>query len=151
MKYTLIICSLLFAINAFSQNTKGLSVPKAAENNVSGKTYALIVGVSKYKNPAIPSLQYADKDAEAFCNYLEESGVDSNDINLMLNENATFINVMQSLDAICNDKAKKGDKVFFYFSGHGDVESRVITNDGYLLPYDAPKMVYEIGRASCRE
>jgi len=142
MRYTLLICSfLLSSFIALSQSNKGLSIQKVSENNLNGKTYALIVGVSKYRNPAIPSLQYADKDAIVFRNYLVASGVDSNNIVLLLNENAKYSEIILSLYELI-EKTAKGDKVFFYFSGHGDVESKLVTNDGYLLPYDAPNFAY---------
>ena len=145
MKYALIIFAFLpFAINAYSQNTKGFSVPKTTENNVTGKTYALIVGVAKYKNPAIPQLKYADRDAMAFKNYLVATGVDSNNITLLLNEKATVSEFWANIGFLI-DVAKKGDKVFIYFSGHGDVENKTVVKDAYLLPYDAPKCVYPAG------
>ena len=137
--------SLTLFASAQTANIKGLSVVQSTtEQKPTGKTYALVVGISKYKSNEIPSLQFADKDANAFANYLVASGVDSANITLLTNENATYFNVMSELNSICTEKAKQGDKVFFYFSGHGDVESKVITKDGYLLPYDAPKIVYAI-------
>ena len=38
-----------------------------------GKTYALIIGISKYKvDPPVTSLQFADKDAESFAELLRK-------------------------------------------------------------------------------
>ncbi len=148
---SIILFQLLVLSTALcAQNTKGVSVAYSSPQEQTGKTYALIVGISKYKNPAIPSLQFADRDALAFRNYLVASGVDSNNITLLMNENASYAETMLSLDELCTQKAKAGDKVFIYFSGHGDVESRVITNVGYLLPYDAPKVVYAISAINVR-
>lgn len=140
----LLIFSFFTAMHVSAQTSKGMSVPTVADSKIDGKTYALIVGVSKYKNPAIPQLQYADKDAIAFHDYLVSCGVDSFNIRLLLNEHATSGDFWADIDAI-TDQAQKGDKVFFYFSGHGDVESKVITQDAYLLPYDAPKVAYASG------
>ena len=123
---------------------KGLLLPQKNELQKTGKTYALIVGISKYKNPAIPQLQFADRDAEAFRNYLLASGVDSDNITTLLNEKATNGEFWASLNFI-TDLAKQGDKVYIYFSGHGDVENKTVVKDAYLLPYDAPKCVYPAG------
>jgi hypothetical protein len=41
--------------------------PKPGAPRRSGKTYALLVGISRYKqDPPVTSLQFADKDAEMF-------------------------------------------------------------------------------------
>ena len=139
-----LLVALIFAASANAQTSRGLSLPASTTEKPEGKTYALIVGISKYKNAAIPQLQYADRDAEAFRNYLVASGVDSGNIILRTNENARYADIMLDLDELCTNKVKPGDKLFIYFSGHGDVESHVITGDGYLLPYDAPRIVYAI-------
>ena len=146
--FTIALLSLSCIIHA--QTTRGLSMPAETATKPEGKTYALIVGISKYKNPAIPQLQYADRDAVAFRNYLISTGVDSNNISLLINEKASYAETIMALDDICTQKAKAGDKVFFYFSGHGDVESHVVTNVGYLLTYDAPKTVYAISAVNIR-
>lgn len=144
MKHFLTLCCILLSVNLFAQNQKGFSVSSTSQNPASGKTYALIVGISQYQNPNIPQLQFADRDAIAFRDYLVASEVDSNNITLLLNEQARYSDILLDLDNLCTDIVKPGDKFYFYFSGHGDVESRVITNDGYLLPYDAPSKVYAI-------
>lgn len=137
-----ILVLLLSNISLYGQNVRGLNVTKVEDNkHTTGKTYALIVGVSRYKNPEIPQLQFADKDAIAFRNYLVASGIDSNNITLLLNEQATNGAFWANI-GLLNDIAKRGDKVFIYFSGHGDVENKTIIKDAYLLPYDGPKYMY---------
>ncbi|MBK9640508.1 MAG: caspase family protein [Saprospiraceae bacterium] len=42
---------------------------------------------------------------------------------------------------------KENDQVILYFSGHGDVEKKTITQPGYLLCWDAPSRVYLAGGA----
>jgi len=148
---TFFLLTCIFLSEAKAQATKGLSVvQQPTEQKPIGKTYALVVGVSKYKNPAIPSLQFADRDAIAFRNYLVASGVDSNNIILRINEVAKYADILMDCNTMCLETAKRGDKVFIYFSGHGDVESKVITNLGYLLPYDAPSKVYSISAIDIR-
>ena len=46
------------------------SIPAAEPQDV-GNLYALIVGVSNYRNPAIKRLNVSDKDARNFARFLE--------------------------------------------------------------------------------
>ncbi len=45
------------------------------------------------------------------------------------------------------EKVVEGDQVIIYFSGHGDVEKKAITQPGFLLCWDAPAKVYMAGGA----
>jgi tetratricopeptide (TPR) repeat protein len=121
----------------------------AAENTSrigasSGETYALIVGVSKYKNPRIPELKYADVDAMVFAEYLLSSGVPKENVHTLINENATNSSFWSTLNFLA-EKVVQGDQLYIYFSGHGDVENKTIVQDAYLLPYDSPFTVYPMG------
>ncbi|MEO8150386.1 MAG: caspase family protein [Bacteroidia bacterium] len=137
----------LFGLPVLSQ-IRGVSVNnQKKESNIKGNTYALIVGISKYKDPAIPQLEFADKDAIAFYNFLLSTGVDSNNIFLRINQQARLSEIWSDI-YLLNEIAKSGDEVFIYFSGHGDVESRMITKDAFLLPYDSPKSLYAAGAIS---
>src|SRR5260221_368086 len=85
-----LLCLCILSVrHAFAQTTKGMKVNPVDTSSATGKTYALIVGISKYHNPAIQPLLFADKDAIAFRDYLIASGVDSNNITLLINEKAT--------------------------------------------------------------
>ncbi|MFI5221877.1 MAG: caspase domain-containing protein [Bacteroidia bacterium] len=136
-----IVFSLIFTIHAEAQQTKGVKVPSETMNSKGGKTYALIVGISKYQNPKIPSLQFADKDADIFRQYLISSGVDSNNITILLNEKATSGEFWSSI-AFLVDIVKKDDRLILYFSGHGDFETKNINKDAYLLTYESPDVMY---------
>jgi tetratricopeptide (TPR) repeat protein len=114
------------------------------DNKLNGTAYALVVGISTYKDPSIPQLQYADVDALAFHEFLKTNGVQEDNIHLLLNENATNAAFWTILNYI-SEKATKGDQVYIYFSGHGDVETKTIVKDAYLLPYDSPSSVYPMG------
>lgn len=125
--------------------TKGIIIDVHGDNeHIVKNSYALIVGISTYKNPDIPSLKYADRDALAFKEFLLENGVEQENIHLLLNEQATNSAFWTLLNYI-SEKAEKGDRCYIYFSGHGDVETKTIVKDAYLLPYDSPSSVYPIG------
>lgn len=141
----LVIHLLLSSTIVLSQtNTKGV---KAITSNQSSytKTKAIIVGISNYMN--IRSLNYAHSDALNFYNFLvSDAGgrVDSNNIVLLLNDDATSANIYASLDWLV-DEAKEGERIIIYFSGHGDLETKTIRQNGFLLGYDAPEHCYMAG------
>jgi uncharacterized caspase-like protein len=100
--------------------------------------WAVVVGVSDYKNAGIPKLQYADKDAEALANFLrrpEGGGYDSDHMRVLLDKDATLSNVKDALITFLN-QAIDIDLVMIYFAGHGAPEPARPKNM-YLLTYDS--------------
>jgi WD40 repeat protein len=100
--------------------------------------WAVVVGVSEYKNLAIPSLKYADKDAEALANFLrrpEGGGYDSDHMRVLLNSDATLTNVREALINFLN-QAIDMDLVLIFFAGHGAPEPARPQNI-YLLTHDS--------------
>jgi len=100
--------------------------------------WAVVVGVSEYMNPGIPSLKYADKDAEALANFLrrpEGGGYDTDHMQVLLNKDATLANVRNALIMFLN-QAIDMDLVIIYFAGHGAPEPARPSNM-YLLTYDS--------------
>ena len=99
-----IIIILLFSAGIFAQdNSKGFSA--LTENLAkSGTVRAVIVGISHYKN--VQSLQYANKDAISFYDYLRSpagGSVDSTNIKLLTNDNATSAQIFGALDWLVSE------------------------------------------------
>lgn len=95
------------------------------------QTYAVVVGISDYKILSYHNgdLQYADKDAQRMAQFLRSQqggSVPLTHIRLLINQDATKSNILGALALF--EKAKPGDRVIFYFSGHG------LTNS--FVPYD---------------
>jgi len=134
----------LFFIPAVFFAQRGVVLENTSTSLVDGQTYALIMGVSQYKNPEIPTLKYAHRDALVLEKYLSESGVNADHIYTFVNEQATASAFWSTLNFI-SEKIAEGDRLLIYFSGHGDVESKTIVKDAYLLPYDSPSSVYPMG------
>lgn len=112
-------------------------------------TYAVVVGISDYQDPGIPDLKYADKDAEAFANFLRSDAggrLDGDHLKVLINEKASMAQFAIQLDWLL-ENAKENDRVLIYFSGHGDVEKKTLTQPGFLLCWDAPAQVYMSGGA----
>jgi len=124
--------SALSGISSVSGGTK-------KERGGSGpQRWAVVVGVSEYTNPGIPSLKYADKDAEALANFLrrpEGGGYDSDHMRVLLNKDATLANVRNALINFLN-QAIDMDLVLIYFAGHGAPEPARPQNI-YLLTSDS--------------
>lgn len=103
------------------------------------KTYALIIGISQYKE--VSALQFADRDATAFAEYLKTQQVPDDNIKLFLNENATRFNIVDELYNL-TETLKPKDRFYFYFGGHGDLEAKISHENSLLLLYNSFKKSY---------
>ena len=109
------------------------------------KTWAVIAGISDYQDIEITDLQFAHRDAQAFYNFLTSpagGNIPDEQVDLFLNEEATNANISMALYELIQ-KVGENEKVFIYFSGHGDVEINGMF--GFLLPWDSPPRVYVTG------
>ena len=134
---------MMAGITSFSQSRGVLLM--SDDKALSGKIYAVIIGISNYQN--VEKLKFADKDALAFADYLKSvagGSVDTSNIKLLLNENATTGKIDAAFGWLA-DHVNSGDIAIIYFAGHGDVETRTNRQNGYLLSYDSPKNVYIAG------
>jgi len=130
-----------------AQEFRGAAPAKTGANTASGTTWAVVAGISSYQNDEIPKLKYAHRDAEVFAKYLQSpagGSLDNEHLTILLNENATGAEVANSLFDLIK-KVREGDQVIIYFSGHGDVESTLEDQPGYLLCWDSPPNVYMSG------
>ena len=129
-----IVCIFLYCCGCLN------SWAQPAANN----TYALVAGISGYRDAAIPRLSYADKDAVLFSQWLQTNAggsVPQYNIKLLTNEKATVAAFYDGLDWLKNN-AKENDLVYIYFSGHGDVETQTTGSRGYLLSWNSPPNNY---------
>lgn len=139
MKHSLLFF-LLITVGRFFH----LAAQQADGVSLSSKTYAVIIGITNYQNPAIPALQYADKDAQQFDAWLQsKSGgeVPQKNIQLLLNNEATIAAIYSALDWL-KEQCKENDNAYIYFSGHGDIETKNNYSKGYLLAYNSPQNNY---------
>jgi Tfp pilus assembly protein PilF len=116
---------------------------------ISGNTYAVVVGISDYIDPDINDLNYGDADAIAFSNYLRSragGSLDGDHQKLLVDTAATMAAFASALEWLTT-VAKKDDRVIIYFSGHGDIETTLNDEMGFLLCYDASSRVYQAGGA----
>ncbi len=127
---------------------KGLNpIAPIDKNQIKGNKYAVIVGISDYQNEEISDLQFADKDAEAFTAYLQSSSggaVPQSNIIKLINNEATAAAVAGAIDWLV-EIVQEGDEAYIYFSGHGDVERKALSQPGFLLCWDSGPKIYMAG------
>ena len=105
-----------------------------------GERYAVVVGISSYKNQSkgIVSVMNAAEEAKQFARFIKSpQGGNFQDSNVLLltNERATSSALRRALFTFLK-KAIEEDLVFFFFSGQGAYETGN-TDNYYLLTYDA--------------
>jgi hypothetical protein len=110
--------------------------PKPRDSTITGpQTFAMVVGISKYKY--VRELQYADKDAELFRDFLKSpaGGTLSDDnIFMLLNEQAMSTNFWSKGNKWLKAKSlRKGDRLFIYLAGHGDA---IDEDEFFFLTYE---------------
>ncbi len=115
---------------------------RAQQPNQTPKTWAVIVGVSKYqKLPGGQQLQFADRDAALFADAIEKRGVSAQNVRLLTGAEATAAAIKSAIGNWLAKSASEQDTVLIFFSGHGFFEREF--GESYLLGYDSdPKDTY---------
>jgi uncharacterized caspase-like protein len=107
-------------------------------------SFALIIGIGKYKDPRIPTLKFSHADAHAVYETLahaERAGFRKENMKMLLDEGATLLNIKKSISNWLFQNTNDESTVVIYFAGHGGTETDKtrVENDGiakYLLPWD---------------
>jgi hypothetical protein len=129
-----IILYLIFSLQQLVTFTQAPLKPRDP-SIIGSQTFALVVGVSKYKY--VRPLTYADKDAELFRDFLKSPGggsIKDENIFCLLNEkalNSTFWT--KGFQWLRSKQLQKGDRLFIYLSGHGDA---IDEDQFFFLSYD---------------
>lgn len=141
-----LIVSILLLISLSSCRSNKNYISRGAEIDELLKppsaTFAVIIGISDYLN--VPDLQYAHKDAMSFEQFLtsKEGGrIPQENIFTLTNEKANKLNVSNALTEIVR-KAQAGDRIYFFFAGHGDMEVKGQKENGLLLLHNSPNGNY---------
>lgn len=100
--------------------------------------YAVIIGISEYRDDNIPDLNFADNDAKAFYNYLVDangSGFDRDNVELLINKDATTRNIRKAFAQFLR-KAQEQDTVYIFLACHGSPESPENASELFVLTHD---------------
>jgi tetratricopeptide (TPR) repeat protein len=147
----LLLAAAVFLVPLFAQQKRALIQPNVEKNDkLTGKTYALIVGISQYKqDPPVTSLQFADKDAESFAELLQKpiAGelAPKDQIRLLTNKQATRAAIDDAVREFGRIKDADQSTLILFVAAHGvylksEVDpdtQKVIERDPYILTYDS--------------
>ena len=116
--------------------------PSRAKGKTSGEKVALIIGIENYTEA--PKANYANLDAKYFFDYARKAfGTKKQNINLLINEDATFVKTNKALTLWLRTKVKADQTdLIVFFAGHG-----LASSDGkelYLLPQDSDPNLLDI-------
>lgn len=120
------------------QVVRGTLQPKQYFEDKDIQRYAVVVGISDYKDPKIPDLQYADADAQSFYDFITNpigGSFRKENVLLLKNEQATLKNVKSAITNFLK-KAIDTDFVAVFMACHGEPEPDR-PNNLYLLMHDS--------------
>lgn len=96
--------------------------------------YAVVIGISQYREEVIPKVAYAVKDAEAVAQLLEkQAGIPKTHIRLLTEAKATG-NDLRTVGGWLKMRVKPESTVYVYYAGHGTPNPK--TGEAYLVPWD---------------
>ncbi|MBL7852790.1 MAG: tetratricopeptide repeat protein [Cyclobacteriaceae bacterium] len=137
----LLLFAALFSIPVLSlaqTNTKGAEAEMAVPP-MKGKVYALVVGVSDYKNDMINDLRYAAADARAVAEYLKTGPLKVEKLIELYDKDATRSGIQNKglavIDGLVFDHViQPEDMILVYLSGHGGAFTK---DNSFFFPHDA--------------
>jgi tetratricopeptide (TPR) repeat protein len=119
-----------------ARDLKPVQTKKAATTVDIPRSYALVIGISSYKNlPASAQLAFPDRDAEDIYAALispEGGQFPAENVHKLINERATIANVRHEIEEWLPSVTQDNDRVLIYFAGHGFVSGGkgwLATND----------------------
>ena len=86
------------------------------------ENYALVVGISRYKDNSIPDVKYAENDAESMGKLFSGGSsplVKSGNVTRLTGSNATKAKIAAALEKLAAKPEKELDTVYIYFAGCG--------------------------------
>lgn len=121
-----LVASLLHSISLTYAATPNFKQPNA---------YAVVIGISQYREEVIPKVPYAVKDAEAVAQLLEtQAGIPKSQIKLLTDSKATLADFRNHIGDWLRMRVKPNSTVYVYYAGHGTPNPK--TGEAYLVPWE---------------
>jgi uncharacterized caspase-like protein len=125
--------------HAVEKQVKYAPEKEERQQYIQGQKWAVVIGISKYKDSRVAGLRYASTDARSFYDWLisqQGGGYAPSRVKLLLDSGATTQSIKNALFNWLK-QALEEDLVTIYFAGHGSPESPDSPNNLFLLPFDA--------------
>lgn len=106
-------------INVTERTVNNLRPTPQAPFQTEVRIWAILIGVGRYD--LMPTLKYTDDDAYQVFGFLkspEGGAIPDNQIRVLIDEDATRVNVLRNMEQVFS-QAAENDVIVFYFSGHG--------------------------------
>lgn len=100
--------------------------------------WALVVGISNFRDKSIPKLTYPAKDAKDFATLLQDPNYGRfkrENVALLTDEKATTVEIKRQIEELIR-KAQPEDLVVFYLSSHGSPRQSSPTGVNYVVTHD---------------
>ena len=104
-----------------------------------GQRFAIVIGISEYKDSRIPGLRYAAADAESFYQWLVapgKGGFAPSRVLKLIDKEATYTNLRKAFFEWAAG-ALPEDTLVIYYAGHGSPAGPDKLDKLFLLPHDA--------------
>lgn len=123
---------------ATPQSRPVLKTAMPAESKPIRDKWAVVIGIDKFKDKRIPSLQYSSKDARDFADFLIKEGNFAPDhVLLLTNEEATENAIQRAVgDDWLPRRVLEDDVVLVFASTHGSPKEMDVAGENFLVTYD---------------
>ncbi len=126
-----IVSIFILLASLLASATPALALPK-----LYSASWALVIGVNRYKDSRIPKLRYAENDAREVAERLQKLGFPRANIVRLTGPKATRDAIVNSLERM-DERMGPQDRLFVFAAGHGVTAKVKGEEAGYFLPYDA--------------
>ena len=121
----------------FRSKSRGVSLPPSGAE---GQTYALLVGISSFKDERIHPLNFAHLDASELSTLLKSpraGAIPDDNVVVLTNQGATRSAIQSAIETHLKGRAGKNDTVLLFIASHGASFPVGNTNKGFIVTYDS--------------
>lgn len=110
-------------------------IPPKVRGYEKREDFAVLIGISSYRETAIPEVKYARRDAEVLAKYFEQlSGIPKENIAVLTDGHATKSDIEAYLDDWLPRRVTANSRVFLFYAGHGAPEPE--GKGAFIVPYE---------------